>query len=148
MPTNRIQIVMKDKPSVIVFNEQIFTVGQNTFLESVMENENAVVFEDNEETGYFYAVNFNKNFDILDALHIYNVNEVVDKQIQSSIKILWTIDLSKAILSINNYYYAIFDFKNKAGYCRNGFPNSRSEWTLIKERELTDEFIITLFQNH
>ena len=41
---------MKDKPSVIVFNEQIFTVGQNTFLESVMENENAVVFEDNEVT--------------------------------------------------------------------------------------------------
>ena len=133
--------IMNNKPTLLIYEDQTFTIGQDTFIDSTAENGNAVVFEDNEETGYFYAVDRNHNLNILDALHIYNVADVIDKHKPSTIRILWTVDFMKAVLSINNYYQAIFDFKEKAGYCRNGFPNSHSSWTLINERVLTDELI-------
>jgi len=132
---------MNETPILIIYEEQTFTVGQDTFVDSTADNNNAVVFEDNEETGYFYAVDRTAGLNILDALHIYNVSDVIDRHKPSTLKILWTEDLTKAFLSINNYYHAVFDFKNKAGYCRNGFPNSNDSWTIIKERYLTDELI-------
>lgn len=135
---------MSDKPNLIIYKEQTFKVGQDTFIDSTAENNNAVAFEDNEETGYFYAIDRKNNLDILDALHIYNVADVTDKDKPSTVKILWTEDLNKAFLSINNYYHAVFDFQNKAGYCRTGFPSSNHKWTLISERRLTDGLIIEL----
>lgn len=132
---------MSENPKLIIYKEQKFIVGEDTFIDSTAENNYAVIFEDNEETGYFYAVNRSKNIEILDALHIYDVVNVSDKAKPSTIKILWTEDMNKAILSINNYYHAIFDFKNKAGYCRNGFPNTNRKWAMITERLLTDEYV-------
>lgn len=132
---------MNDKGTLIIYTDQTFSVGQDTFIDSVADNGNVVVFEDNEETGYFYAVERTDGISILDALHIYDVANVIDKNKPSNIKILWTKDEMKAVLSINNYYHAIFDFKDRAGYCRNGFPNSQGNWTLINDRLLTEELI-------
>jgi hypothetical protein len=132
---------MNNESTLLIYAEQIFIVGSDTFVDCIAENGNAVVFEDNEETGYFYAVKKSNNLEILDALHIYNVADVVDKQKPSIIKILWTKDLMKALLLINNYYHAVFDFKNKAGYCRNGFPGSNKKWVQTDERFLTDELV-------
>jgi len=138
---------MTDKSKLIIYQEQIFKVGQDTFIDSTSENNNTVVFEDNCETGYFYAIDRGNELKILDALHIYNVSSVTDKDKPSTLKILWTEDQSKAFLSINNYYHAVFDFKNKAGYCRNGFPETNNTWTKIKERKLTDLLIEELSKN-
>lgn len=138
---------MHDKPKLIIYEEQILTVGEDTFVGSTAENNNAVIFEDNGETGYFYAVDINNNLEILDALHIYNVADITGKEKLSTVKILWTEDLNKAFLSINNYYHAVFDFQNKAGYCRTGFSNLNRKWTLISERHLTDELTIELSKN-
>lgn len=135
---------MRNKSKIIIYEERTYKVGQDTFIDSTAENNNAVVFEDDGETGYFYAVDRNKGLDILDALHIYNVADVADKDIPSTIKILWTEDLNTAILSINNYYHAVFDFQNKAGYCRTGFPAANSKWTMVPDRLLTDKLIIEL----
>ena len=68
---------MNDTPTLLIYAEQTFTVGQDTFIDSTAENNNAVVFEDNEETGYFYAVDRNDDLSILDALHVYNVADVI-----------------------------------------------------------------------
>lgn len=138
---------MSINPKLIIYEEQTFTVGQDTFIDSTAENDNAVVFEDNEETGYFYAIDRKNNLDILDALHIYNVADIIDKEKPSILKILWTEDLNKAFLSINNYYHAVFDFQNKAGYCRTAFPSANNGWTIITERSLTDRLIIELSNN-
>jgi hypothetical protein len=135
---------MSDKRNIIIYEKQTFTVGQDTFIDSTADNNNSVVFEDNEKTGYFYAIDRNNKLDILDALHIYNVADVTDKDKPSTLRILWTEDLNKAFLSINNYYHAVFDFQNRAGYCRTGFPDSNDTWTLISERHLTDELILEL----
>jgi len=123
-----------------IYEEEDFLPGKDTFIDSTADNENAVVFEDNEETGYFYAVERKDGLKILDALHIYNVKDMVDKDKPSTLKILWSEDESMALLSINNYYHALFDFKNKAGYCRTGFPENGS-WADVKERKLTDELL-------
>jgi len=139
---------MISKPKLIIYEEQIFNVGQDTFIESTAENDNAVVFEDNCETGYLYAVDRKDNgLKILDGLHIYDVANVTDKDRPSTVKLLWTEDLTKAVLSINNYYHAIFDFQNRAGYCRNGFPETNNSWTKVKERELTDSLINELLKS-
>ncbi|MBA9079875.1 DUF2251 domain-containing protein [Rufibacter quisquiliarum] len=123
-----------------IYEEEIFYPGKDIFIDSTADNENAVVFEDNEETGYFYAVERSDGLEILDALHIYNVKNIVDKDKPSTLKILWSEDESIALLSINDYYHAHFDFKSKAGYCRTGFPENGS-WAKVKERELTDDLL-------
>jgi hypothetical protein len=50
-------------------------------------------------------------------------------------------------LLIKNHCHAVFDFKQKAGYCRNGFPESNGKWAQIQTRILTDELITDLFGN-
>lgn len=132
---------------LLIYEEITLTIGEDTFISSEVDLSRAVVFEDNEETGYFYAIRRENGMEILDALHIYDVASIVDKHIPSTLKILWTEDKLKVFLSINNYYHAAFDFRNQAGYCRNAFPNSRSPWTKVEERELTDQLIEKLISD-
>lgn len=133
---------MTTRSTLIIYEEQTFNIGEDTFVDSTAENNNAVVFEDNCETGYFYAIDRNnKGLKVLDGLHIYNVENVKDKDKPSVVKILWTQDLTKAFLSINDYYHAVFDFQSHAGYCRNGFPETDNQWTKVKERKLTASLI-------
>jgi hypothetical protein len=125
--------------------EDSFIVGEDTFLKSDSPTESfGVVFEDDLNTGYFYAINRVNDSQIFDALHIYNVEDVIDKEKPCNIKIFWTNDGSIASLLINDYCHAIFDFNSRAGYCRNGFPECNSDWALISDRALTDDLINTL----
>jgi hypothetical protein len=135
---------LTDKAKLYVDQEQTFQVGQDTFIDSTSENNLAVIFEDNVETGYFYAIDRNNNQEILDALHIYNVADVKDKHKPSVVKIIWTEDSTRAFLVINDYCHAVFDFKNKGGYCRNAFPENKNGWTNISDRKLTDSLLETL----
>lgn len=122
--------------------EEIFTVGQDTWFANDSINEiYGVVFEDDLTTGYFYAVDIKSDSKVLDALHIYNVEDVVDKSKPCKLQIAWSENGQIASLLINNYWHAIFDFENKAGYCRNGFPENKGTWCQISERVLTDELI-------
>jgi hypothetical protein len=93
----------------------------------------STVFEDDGETGYFYAHDRRtEEGQILDAVHIYNVSAVLDRQIESVAEIVWSDDGLKSALLINDYPHAVFDFAAKRGYCRNDFPNFRpvvhGEW--------------------
>ncbi|GFM64283.1 DUF2251 domain-containing protein [Pseudomonas cichorii] len=99
-------------------------VGQGSVTEApAAEGTHIVVFEDDEGTGYFYALDTAvEGNPIQDALHIYNAEDVSDKEKPSSVKIGWSMDHSKAVLLINDYPHAIFDFTAKQGYCRTGFP--------------------------
>lgn len=125
--------------------EESFMVGEDTFFKSDSpKGAFGVVFEDDLTTGYFYAVNGDHDSKILDALHIYNVADVVDKEKPCKIQIFWTNDGLIASLLINSYCHAIVDFNNRAGYCRNAFPECNSDWALVSERELTDNLINAL----
>jgi hypothetical protein len=111
--------------------EQIFLVGEETFVSSKSPATNfGVFFEDDGDTGYFYGMDMSRETDqILDALHIYNVAWVVDKNKPSTARIEWSGDGSKAALFINGYAHAVFDFADKRGYCRTNFPSPETKWT-------------------
>lgn len=82
-----------------------------------------VVFEDDGDTGYFYALDTTAvENPIQDALHIYNGADISDRDKPSEVKIGWSTDSRKAVLLINDYPHAVFDFDAKQGYCRSGFP--------------------------
>lgn len=93
----------------------------------------SAVFEDDGETAYFYAYDRRTTEgQILDGLHIYNVDQVVDRHRESVAAIIWSDDGLKSALLINDYPHAALDFAAKRGYCRNDFPNfqtsAHGEW--------------------
>lgn len=129
--------------------EETFEIGKDTFFNSDSPiTSYYVIFEDDLTTGYFYAVEKKSNLQILDALHIYNAIDVIDKDKLCEIRIIWSNNGLVVFLLINGYCHALFDFENQAGYCRTAFPKSQSNWTKVKERNLTDELLSELIQNN
>jgi hypothetical protein len=104
--------------------EQEFLVGRPTVVEGAApEGPFVAVFEDDETTGYFYALDTSKEDQpIQDALQIYNVASVTDRANPSIAKIGWSLDSQKVALLINDHPHAVFDFSSKQGYCLTGFP--------------------------
>jgi hypothetical protein len=88
------------------------------------------VFEDDGNTGYFYAYDRAApgNARILDACHIYNVASVADRGGPSELEIIWTRDGLKAALLINDYAHAVIDFGARRAYCRSNFPPPTGQW--------------------
>jgi hypothetical protein len=129
-----------------LMQEQRFVRGKDTFIESfAQENKHGVVFEDDGETGYFYAVERDgegRGMRVLDALHIYEVDSETGQE--SKLQILWSRDWEKSALVIDGYCHAIYDFKAQGGYNINEFPPPNEIWTQ-GERKLTDEMIRSLF---
>jgi hypothetical protein len=103
----------------------------------------AVVLEDDGETAYFYACEA-VNGPILDALHIYDVAAVKDRERPSEFKIGWTPSGRQAILMVNGHPHAVFDFDAKRGWCRSGFPPSNERWSL--DGHDWDESCLTRFR--
>jgi hypothetical protein len=104
--------------------EQTITVGQPTVIKGLSPSAHyGVTFEDNGQTGYFYALDFSRvDNQLVDALHIYNVEQVVDRDKPSVVQLAWSPDGLKAVLLINGHPHAVFDFDARRGYCRTGFP--------------------------
>lgn len=126
---------------------ETLNVGQDTFIESCPDSgNNAIIFEDNGETGYLYAIErkTGEELIILDAVNIYDVARVTDKHIPSEVKIFWTDDFDKVGLVINDYCHAIMDFKNKIGLCRTGFPHASQTWPNGRVT-LTDQDVDSFF---
>lgn len=105
--------------------EEPFTPGEETFVaHDSPVHPHSVFFEDDGQTGYFYALDLSCEEDmILDAVHIYNVADAVDRDRPSQAKVIWSDDGLKSVLLINGYPHAAFDFQARRGYCRNNFPN-------------------------
>ena len=131
-----------------LLRDQPVIPGTDTFVECVSEENNyAVVFEDDTDTGYFYALEMDVqtgNQRILDALHIYQVGED-DTPPAGILKIIWSTDWLKCALVIDNKCHAVFDFENQAGYNRSEFPPPNETWTK-GGRELREEVILELFK--
>jgi hypothetical protein len=123
----------------LVAQETILVGEEVTIFGESPQGRFATVFEDNTETGYFYALDADKaDNQICDAVQIYIVKNIIDKNIPSKVEIVWSKDGLKSALFINEYPHAVFDFEQKRGYCRRNFPPSDKEWTRF-EHEWTDE---------
>jgi hypothetical protein len=124
--------------------EEKFTVGTPTLLDSTAAAGSiGVMFEDDGTTGYLYAVRPGRELELLDALHIYDVADVADRQVPVQAQLFWTVEETAAALVINGHCHALYDFKWQAGFCRNAFPPPRQPQTL--RRELTDELVEQYF---
>lgn len=111
--------------------EQSITVGQPIIVEGQAPNARyGAVFEDDGRTGYFYGLDFSRREQpIVDARHIYNVEQVTDRDIPSLVQIGFSADGLKAAFLINGYPHAVIDFAGKEAYCRTGFPPPSAEWS-------------------
>ena len=153
-----------------LMQEQKWTPGEDLFIESfASEGRYGVVFEDDGEAAYFYAVEKDESgggLSILDALHIYEGKEGADPQGAGDsaapagnssatdsgsaaapakpLLIIWARDWMKCALVIDGYCHAIFDFEAHGGYNINEFPPPNDIWTR-GDRKLTDELIHRLF---
>jgi len=126
--------------------EEKITVGTpDTVVDSTAPGgQRAVVFEDDGTTGYLYAVRPGATLEILDALHIYDVANVADRHIPVKIQLVWNESWTAAVLLINGYGHALYDFQRAAGFCRNAFPAAKNGQ--LAKRELTDELIQQYFE--
>jgi len=130
-----------------LMQEQKWTPGEDLFVESfASEGRFGVVFEDDGDAAYFYAVEKDESgagLNILDALHIYEGGKVEDVPAKPLL-IIWARDWMKCALVIDGYCHAIFDFKAHGGYNINEFPPPNDIWTK-GDRKLTEELIRSLF---
>jgi hypothetical protein len=131
-----------------LMQQQRFVKGKDAFVESrSLENQYGVVFEDDGDTGYFYAVEIDpvgKDQQVLDALHIYQVEEDAPSENESTVLIIWSKDWLKCALVIDDECHAVFDFENHGGYNISEFPPPNSIWTK-QGRELTNEIVQQFF---
>lgn len=101
---------------------QTFQLGGGTFAaEDSPGGRYSAVFEDDGETGYFYALDLESD-DILDAVHVYNVPRVADRKRQSSLSVIWSGDGLRCALLINGYPRAALDFAAQRGFSRTQGP--------------------------
>jgi hypothetical protein len=126
--------------------EEKITVGTpDTIVESTAAGgAHSVIFEDDGTTGYFYAVRPGAELEILDALHVYDVADVADRHLPVKVQLMWDETWTAALLLLNGYGHALYDFQRAAGFCRNAFPPATNGQLL--KRELTDELIQQYFE--
>lgn len=111
--------------SLQILTQETLTVGQPLIVDCESPiGRFAVVFEDDGETGYFYAVDTHaeEGNPVQDALQIYEVTQVADADRPSALEIGWSADGLKALLLINDDPHAVFDFERRQGWCLLGLP--------------------------
>jgi hypothetical protein len=115
-----------------------FRPGTETWIASDSPStEFSGAFEDDGQVAYFYAYDRSGSGGegtILDAVHIYNVADVVDADRDSEAEVAWSTDGLKAGLLINGFLHAVLDFESRRAYCRSNFPPPGGAWE-APERE-------------
>ena len=113
--------------------ESAIRVGVEAVIESdTPDGMRGVVFEDDGETGYFYARDYSRPEPFfVDALHVYDVSAFVDPESPSQVRIVWSRDFMVAALLMNQRPYVIFHFGENCGYSERPFPEAdpKSGWT-------------------
>ncbi|NTW35340.1 MAG: DUF2251 domain-containing protein [Syntrophobacteraceae bacterium] len=133
--------------AIQVVAEQEYLVGTPTMIEGpAPKGPFMAVFEDDGDTGFFYALDTGVEGNPLqDAVHIYNSANVTNREKPVLAVIGWSIDNKKAVLLINDYPHAIFDFDERQGYCRTGFPPPNPEGKWSKGGHSWEESAVALF---
>ena len=100
----------------------------------------SVMFEDDGESGYFYAIDTTKPNPIVDSLFVYNVTSVEEHQLCRKLEICWANHGKMALLFINDYPHAVFDFERLVGYNHSKYPEP-DLMTMWSHAETTEDLI-------
>jgi hypothetical protein len=108
----------------------------------------ATVFEDDGDTGCFYAVDTDveEGNPVQDALLVYVVSDVLDADLASTLEIGWSRDGLKALLLINDLPHAAFDFERRQGWCLLGLPEAAVNKTWSKAARQWSDDVEALFE--
>lgn len=85
-----------------------------------------VVFEDEGIAGYFYACDRSQETQeasIMDAMLLYNVGSLKESETERLAAVEWSKNGLQAVLYLDGAAQALFDFAQRAGFCRMDFPN-------------------------
>jgi len=105
--------------------EKRIVIGNDCFIDVVSPHyPNAVVFEDDGETGFFYILDRSKSENqIIDAIHIYDVLRLRKEGTEEAVvKIAWSDDGMRACLYLDDWLQAEYDYTLGKGRSRSGFP--------------------------
>lgn len=94
------------------------------------------VFEDDGETGYFYALDLTRERgnQIVDAVQIYLVPEEPGEVNNRVLRILWSPDGDKSALEFDGAMRAVFDFPGRLACSLSEAPPSSDGWRRIHAR--------------
>jgi hypothetical protein len=136
-----------------LMQDKQWTPGEDLFIESFSpESQYGVVFEDDGDAAYLYAVEKDREgtgLRVLDALHIFETGPAghapaADLTLSAGqtyrLLIVWSRDWMKCALVIGGLCHAIFDFRGQSGYNINQFPPPNEFWTK-GDRQMTAERI-------
>src|SRR5579863_2485243 len=100
------------------------TVGVETVLESRPSRPPfRVVFEDDGETGYLYALDDRQDENpMVDALHIYDAEDMSDPDAPSVLRFDWSEDEAAVALVLDDHAHAFIDFEASLAMCSSDFP--------------------------
>lgn len=102
-----------------------------------------VIFEDDGETGYFYALDLHQKAQpVVDSLFVYALSDIEKNSLSEprKLQICWSENGYQAFLLINGYPHAVFDFNQFVGYnhSKQPMPSFESMWT---HKETTQELV-------
>lgn len=102
-----------------------------------------VMFEDDGETGYFYAMDLHQTDNpIVDSLFVYNIADIEPNSLKEPrrLEICWSEDGYQAFLLLNGYPHAVFDYRQFVGYnhTKHPLPELGSMWV---RKETTPELV-------
>jgi hypothetical protein len=121
---------------------QVVRIGTPMVMRSDMPGRAwSLLFEDDGQTGYFYAVEGREPaMEMLDALHIYNAEDEL-RGTDCRIELVWSKDGQKGGLRINGTLWAAFDFEHEQGRCRSNFPQPAGRWKMAFRPPWTEALI-------
>ena len=112
--------------------------GEETVID-VTSGMYSVVFKDNGETGYVYAMDNGRPAPVLDALHLYNVDqfEVKHSNRTADIEIWASEDGLGTLVKLNGRDEAYFDFADRRAVCRSCFPRASGGYAVSHDWDET-----------
>lgn len=95
------------------------------------------VFEDDGETGYFYALTSgtDQGPTILDAVQVYVAPQPPGGDVADTLlRLVWSPDGERCGVLLDGELQAVFDFRARIGAARSGFPPPPSGWRRVRGR--------------
>lgn len=100
-------------------------------IEATSPNNNRhCVFEDDGETGYFYALEKDaSSYSMVNALLIYQYPNGNTDDRPFSLELKWSEQSHMCALVISDGLHGLFDWNNQVAYNGSGFPKGLNGWT-------------------
>ncbi len=100
-----------------------------------------VVFEDDGESGYFYATDA-EHATVHDALHLFDAGDRAAPAPGDQLFVVWHPSLRRAGLFYGGRFHAVFDFAAHRGVCRDGQPAASAAGNWSPQGHAWDEDLV------